>query len=87
MSLQSEDKEIHFQNYNYVLYRTCHTTCTLLYQCVYSIHTLCYILLVLREFKEILRKQATVEAFTEWLDSVVENKVIKVRLSILNYQK
>lgn len=31
----------------------------------------------LREFKEILRKQATVEAFTEWLDSVVETKVIK----------
>lgn len=43
--------------------------------------------LVLREFKEILRKQATVEAFTEWLDSVVENKVIKVRLTFLNYQK
>ncbi|XP_041367036.1 DNA-binding protein RFX6-like [Gigantopelta aegis] len=31
----------------------------------------------LREFKEILRKQATVEAFTEWLDGVVEQKVIK----------
>ena len=35
-------------------------------------------ILVLREFKEILRKQATVEAFTEWLDGVVEQKVIKV---------
>nr|KAG5689471.1 hypothetical protein BaRGS_021018 [Batillaria attramentaria] len=32
---------------------------------------------VLREFKELLRKQATVEAFTEWLDLVVEQKVIK----------
>ncbi|CAL1534755.1 unnamed protein product [Lymnaea stagnalis] len=31
----------------------------------------------LREFKELLRKQATVEAFTEWLDMVVEQKVIK----------
>ncbi|XP_067655645.1 DNA-binding protein RFX6-like [Haliotis asinina] len=31
----------------------------------------------LREFKELLRKQATVEAFTEWLDTVVEQKVIK----------
>ncbi|XP_025086183.1 DNA-binding protein RFX6-like isoform X1 [Pomacea canaliculata] len=31
----------------------------------------------LREFKELLRKQATVEAFTEWLDLVVEQKVIK----------
>ncbi|KAH9505379.1 DNA-binding protein rfx6 [Bulinus truncatus] len=31
----------------------------------------------LREFKELLRKQATVEAFTEWLDIVVEQKVIK----------
>ncbi|KAK3101138.1 hypothetical protein FSP39_001224 [Pinctada imbricata] len=31
----------------------------------------------LREFKEILRKQATVEAFTEWLDGVVEQKVVK----------
>ena len=33
---------------------------------------------VLREFKELLRKQATVEAFTEWLDILVEQKVIKV---------
>ncbi|XP_069132306.1 DNA-binding protein RFX6-like [Argopecten irradians] len=31
----------------------------------------------LREFKELLRKQATVEACTEWLDGVVELKVIK----------
>ncbi|RUS89555.1 hypothetical protein EGW08_002673 [Elysia chlorotica] len=31
----------------------------------------------LREFKELLRKQATVEAFTEWLDMLVEQKVIK----------
>lgn len=31
----------------------------------------------LREFKELLRKQATVEAFTEWLDVVVEQKIIK----------
>ncbi|CAG5134146.1 unnamed protein product, partial [Candidula unifasciata] len=31
----------------------------------------------LREFKELLRKQATVEAFTEWLDIVVEQKVVK----------
>ncbi|XP_012942177.1 DNA-binding protein RFX6 [Aplysia californica] len=29
------------------------------------------------EFKDLLRKQATVEAFTEWLDMVVEQKVIK----------
>ena len=33
---------------------------------------------VLREFKELLRKQATVEAFIEWLDILVEQKVIKV---------
>ncbi|XP_013406987.1 DNA-binding protein RFX6 [Lingula anatina] len=31
----------------------------------------------LREFKELLRKQATVEAFTEWLDVVVEHKIVK----------
>ncbi|XP_072016199.1 DNA-binding protein RFX6-like [Amphiura filiformis] len=31
----------------------------------------------LNEFKELLKKQATVEAFTEWLDQVVETKVIK----------
>ncbi|XP_038053265.1 DNA-binding protein RFX6-like isoform X2 [Patiria miniata] len=31
----------------------------------------------LKEFKELLKKQATVEAFTEWLDQVVESKVIK----------
>ncbi|CAI9734235.1 DNA-binding protein RFX6-like [Octopus vulgaris] len=31
----------------------------------------------LQEFKELLRKQATVEAFTEWLDAVVEHKVVK----------
>nr|XP_006815685.1 PREDICTED: DNA-binding protein RFX6-like [Saccoglossus kowalevskii] len=32
---------------------------------------------VLKEFKELLKKQATVEAFTEWLDQVVESRVIK----------
>ncbi|PIK62355.1 putative DNA-binding protein RFX6 [Apostichopus japonicus] len=31
----------------------------------------------LRDFRELLKKQATVEAFTEWLDQVVETKVIK----------
>ncbi|XP_030848887.1 DNA-binding protein RFX6 [Strongylocentrotus purpuratus] len=31
----------------------------------------------LNDFKELLKKQATVEAFTEWLDQVVESKVIK----------
>ncbi|XP_033106140.1 DNA-binding protein RFX6-like [Anneissia japonica] len=31
----------------------------------------------LGEFKELLKKQATVEAFTEWLDQVVESKVLK----------
>jgi hypothetical protein len=30
---------------------------------------------------ELLRKQATVEAFTEWLDALVEQKVVKVRYS------
>lgn len=35
--------------------------------------------LVLKEFKDLLRKQATVEAFTEWLDTLVEQKVVKVR--------
>lgn len=33
---------------------------------------------VFRELKELLRKNATVESFIEWLDSVVEHKVIKV---------
>ncbi|KAK2855943.1 hypothetical protein Q5P01_004678 [Channa striata] len=32
---------------------------------------------VFRELKELLRKNATVESFIEWLDSVVEHKVIK----------
>lgn len=41
---------------------------------------------VLREFKELLRKQATVEAFTEWLDQVVEQKIIKVCLFCLFYR-
>ena len=36
---------------------------------------------VLREFKDLLRKQATVEAFTEWLDQVVEQKIIKVTIT------
>lgn len=42
---------------------------------------MCYnyvLFVVLREFQDLLRKQATVEAFTEWLDAVVEQKVIKV---------
>ncbi|XP_019639148.1 PREDICTED: DNA-binding protein RFX6-like isoform X1 [Branchiostoma belcheri] len=33
----------------------------------------------LRDFKELLKKQATVEAFTEWIDQIVEQKVIKVQ--------
>ncbi|XP_027140452.1 DNA-binding protein RFX6 isoform X2 [Larimichthys crocea] len=32
---------------------------------------------VFQELKELLRKNATVESFIEWLDSVVEHKVIK----------
>lgn len=39
-----------------------------------------FVWLVLREFKEQLHKQATVEAFIEWLDIIVEQKVIKVLL-------
>ncbi|XP_016411976.1 DNA-binding protein RFX6-like [Sinocyclocheilus rhinocerous] len=33
---------------------------------------------VFQELKDLLRKNATVESFIEWLDSVVEQKVIKV---------
>lgn len=33
---------------------------------------------VFQELKELLRKNATVESFIEWLDSVLEHKVIKV---------
>ena len=33
---------------------------------------------VLKEFREMLHKQATVEAFIEWLDVSVEQKIIKV---------
>ena len=43
------------------------------------------IFIVLKEFKELLKKQATVEAFTEWLDQVVESKVIKVGASVSSY--
>lgn len=31
-----------------------------------------------QELKDLLRKNGTVESFIEWLDSVVEQKVIKV---------
>ena len=44
---------------------------------------LCVCCAVLREFKELLRKQATIEAFIEWLDGNVEQKIIKVSLNIL----
>ncbi|KAM9778401.1 DNA-binding protein RFX6 isoform 3-T6 [Syngnathus typhle] len=33
---------------------------------------------IFQELKELLRKNATVESFVEWLDTVVEHKVIKV---------
>ena len=45
-------------------------------------YTHVHLFTVLREFKELLRKQATVEAFTEWLDLVVEQKIIKVGCSL-----
>lgn len=33
---------------------------------------------VFQELKDLLKKNATVESFIEWLDTVVEQKVIKV---------
>lgn len=36
---------------------------------------------VFQELKELLRKNATVESFIDWLDSVLEHKVIKVAAS------
>lgn len=33
---------------------------------------------IMKDFKEILRKQATVESFIEWADSLVEKRVLKV---------
>lgn len=33
---------------------------------------------VFQELKDLLKKNATVEAFIEWLDTVVEQRVIKV---------
>lgn len=35
---------------------------------------------VFHELKDLLKKNATVEAFIEWLDTVVEQRVIKVIL-------
>lgn len=40
---------------------------------------------VFQELKELLRKNATVESFIEWLDSVVEHKVIKVTAALCWY--
>ena len=58
--------EIHISIYIYIY--------IYIYICVYSLS----FVVVLNDFKELLKKQATVEAFTEWLDQVVESKVIKV---------
>lgn len=33
---------------------------------------------VFQDLKDLLKKNATVESFIEWLDTVVEQKVIKV---------
>lgn len=33
---------------------------------------------VFQELKDLLKKNATVESFIEWLDTVVEQRVIKV---------
>ena len=35
---------------------------------------------VFQELKDLLKNNATVESFIEWLDTVVEQKVIKVLL-------
>lgn len=35
-------------------------------------------IMVFQELKDLLKKNATVEAFIEWLDTVVEQRVIKV---------
>lgn len=39
---------------------------------------------VLKEFREMLHKQATVEAFIEWLDVSVEQKIIKVCITVVH---
>lgn len=36
---------------------------------------------VFQELKDLLKKNATVESFIEWLDTVVEQRVIKVSVS------
>lgn len=43
-----------------------------------SLHLVDDSVTVFQELKDLLRKNATVESFIEWLDSVVEQKVIKV---------
>lgn len=42
------------------------------------------IILVFSQLKEVLQKQATVEAFTEWIDATLTQKVIKVCVEKLN---
>lgn len=42
------------------------------------LHTIDDSITVFQELKDLLKKNATVEAFIEWLDTVVEQRVIKV---------
>ena len=44
----------------------------------FSFHMVDDSITVFQELKDLLKKNATVEAFIEWLDTVVEQRVIKV---------
>lgn len=35
--------------------------------------------IVLDQFKDVLQKQATIEAITEWLDTIIDQHVLRVR--------
>lgn len=55
-----------------------------LYVLVLSKHTFCNVIflsiLVFEEFQGLLSKQAPIEAYTEWMDNVIDKCVLQVRV-------
>lgn len=53
--------------------------------CHHSVLLFFYLSTVVERFKELLVDNSSVESYVEWLDNIVEEKVIQVQISMIVY--
>lgn len=49
-------------------------------------NTICF-LVVFDEFQNLLTKQAPIEGYTEWLDTIIDTCVLQVRMGVCDYRE